>query len=125
MAAVKAKNTVPEKLVRKIAHRLGYRFRLHRNDLPGKPDLVFPKYRAIVFVNGCYWHGHDCRRGNRVPKTNTDYWTKKIARNKARDLFNSENLAKSGWRILTIWECELSDPSEIEDRLRSFLNRVD
>src|SRR5579863_2115314 len=85
MGAVKGSDTAPEMMVRRMAHRMGYRFRLHRKDLPGKPDLVFPGLRKVVFVHGCFWHGHDCTRGARVPIRNRDYWTAKIARNRERD----------------------------------------
>src|ERR1700719_94774 len=97
MQAVKSKNTAPELLVRSLAHRMGYRFRLHRKDLPGKPDLVFPGTRKAIFVHGCFWHGHDCARGARVPKTNRDYWRAKIARNRARDLKTLAVYEAMGW----------------------------
>lgn len=120
MAAVKGKNTKPELLVRKLAHRLGYRFRLHRKDLPGAPDLAFPGRQAVIFVHGCFWHGHDCARGARKPKNNADYWRDKIARNKARDAANLEKLDALGWRTLTLWECELKR-DDVADRLAAFL----
>lgn len=121
MAAVRAKHTKPEMLVRRLAHRLGYRFRLHRKDLPGHPDLVFPGRRAVVFVHGCWWHGHDCARGARVPKTNVAYWTAKIARNVARDRATQAALADAGWRVLVLWECDLKDEG-LPGRLRDFLD---
>ncbi len=107
MRAVKSTDTKPEIAVRKALHALGYRYRLNVKTLPGKPDLVFPKHRAVIFVHGCFWHGHSCKRGKRVPKTNTAYWTEKIARNKARDKKNTAALKKLGWRVITVWECEL------------------
>lgn len=107
MRAVKSKDTKPEIAVRKALFALGYRYRLNVKDLPGKPDLVFPKYRAVIFVHGCFWHGHDCKRGARTPKTNTAYWTSKIARNKARDKNNAAALRKLGWRVITLWACKL------------------
>ena len=115
MRAVKSKNTKPEMIVRKTLHALGYRYRLNVKTLPGSPDLVFPKYRAVIFVHGCFWHGHACKRGARLPKTNQDYWRKKIARNVARDAKNSEALRALGWRVITLWECELNsfDPAAI------------
>lgn len=115
MRAVKSKNTKPEMIVRKALHALGYRYRLNVKTLPGSPDLVFPKYRAVIFVHGCFWHGHACKRGARLPKTNQDYWRKKIARNMARDAKNSEALRALGWRVITLWECELKsfDPAAI------------
>jgi DNA mismatch endonuclease (patch repair protein) len=122
MQAVKSKDTAPELLVRSLAHRMGYRFRLHSKDLPGKPDLVFPGRRKAVFVHGCFWHGHDCARGARVPKTNRDYWTKKIARNRERDRAACAALAHSGWAYLVIWECDLGNETRLKAQLRRFLN---
>lgn len=121
MRAVKSTNTTPEKAVRSLAHRLGYRFRLHRKDLPGTPDLVFPSVRKAIFVNGCFWHGHDCKRGARAPKTNAAYWLQKIARNRRRDEEARQALAALGWSVLTVWECEISDGEALAARLRSFL----
>jgi DNA mismatch endonuclease (patch repair protein) len=122
MQAVKSKDTAPELLVRSLAHRMGYRFRLHSKDLPGKPDLVFPGRRKAVFVHGCFWHGHDCARGARVPKTNRDYWTKKIARNRERDRAACVALAHSGWAYLVIWECDLGNETRLKAQVRKFLN---
>jgi DNA mismatch endonuclease (patch repair protein) len=115
MRAVKSSDTKPEIAVRKALHALGYRYRLNVKTLPGKPDLVFPKHRAVIFVHGCFWHGHSCKRGKRVPKTNTAYWTEKIARNKARDKKNTAALKKLGWRVITVWECEAKtlDPASL------------
>ena len=121
MQAVKSKDTVPELLVRSLAHRMGYRFRLHRKDLPGKPDLVFPGRRKAIFVHGCFWHGHDCARGARVPKSNREYWTKKIARNQERDQAARTALTELGWKLTVLWECELSNATRIRHRLRKFL----
>lgn len=120
MAAVKGKDTKPEMRVRRLAHALGYRFRLHRKDLPGAPDLVFPGRRKVVFVHGCFWHGHDCARGAREPKTNTAYWRAKTARNVARDAAALAALEDAGWDTLVLWECALKDDA-LEDRLRAFL----
>lgn len=122
MQAVKSKNTAPELLVRSLAHRMGYRFRLHRKDLPGKPDLVFPGRRKAIFVHGCFWHGHDCARGARVPKSNRDYWTKKIARNQERDRAACAALAHSGWKYLILWECDLGNEKGLKAQVRKFLN---
>lgn len=115
MRAVKSGDTKPELALRKALHALGYRYRLHVKDLPGKPDLVLPKYRTVIFVHGCFWHGHSCKRGARVPKSNIDYWVEKIARNKARDRKNAAALRKLGWRVITLWECQLKtlDPAAI------------
>jgi DNA mismatch endonuclease (patch repair protein) len=120
MRAVKSRDTKPEMIVRRLVHRLGYRYRLHRQDLPGTPDLTFPGRRKVVFMHGCFWHGHDCARGARVPKNNRDYWTAKIARNQARDANECERLRAMGWSVLTVWECEIKDLG-LESRLRAFL----
>jgi DNA mismatch endonuclease (patch repair protein) len=121
MRAVKGRDTGPEKAVRSLAHDMGYRYRLHRVDLPGKPDLAFPGRRAVIFVNGCFWHGHNCPRGARVPKTNRTYWTAKIARNVTRDAANLSRLKADGWRALTVWECEIRDGRKLRSRLGRFL----
>ena len=122
MRAVKSKDTKPEILVRKLLHNLGYRFRLHCKDLPGVPDLVFPGRRKVLFVHGCFWHGHDCKRGARTPKENADYWRQKIARNLDRDAKHLQKLADLGWEVLTVWECELKELPALSDRIRHFLN---
>jgi DNA mismatch endonuclease (patch repair protein) len=101
---------------------MGYRFRLHRKDLPGKPDLVFPGRRKAIFVHGCFWHGHDCARGARVPKSNRDYWTKKITRNKERDAASCAALAHAGWTSLIVWECDLGNEKALKAQVRKFLN---
>lgn len=118
MRAVKSTNTKPEVKLRKALFALGYRYRLNVKTLPGKPDIVFPKYNTVIFVHGCFWHGHDCKRGRRIPKTNRAYWTDKIARNKARDIKHVKALADLGWRVITVWECELKtlDPASIKIR---------
>lgn len=122
MAAVKGKDTKPEMIVRRLAHALGYRFRLHRKDLPGKPDLVFPGRRKVIFVHGCFWHGHDCARGSRQPKQNAEYWRSKISRNVARDAASLEALSAQGWQARVIWECELKDREALSQELRAFLD---
>lgn len=122
MRAVKSKDTKPERIVRKLVHSLGYRFRLHRKDLPGVPDLVFPRLRKVVFVHGCFWHGHDCKRGARSPKENADYWSEKIARNRKRDASQLAELQSAGWSPLIIWECELKDASTLRERVERFLS---
>jgi DNA mismatch endonuclease (patch repair protein) len=115
MRAIGRQDTPPEKAVRRVLHRLGYRFRLHRKDLPGKPDLVLPRWRTVLFVHGCFWHGCPrCYTGHRVPKTNRDYWLAKVSRNQARDARVGEQLRSSGWRVVTIWECETHDESRLE-----------
>ena len=123
MRAVKGQNTKPEMKVRRITHAMGYRYRLHRKDLPGKPDLVFPGRRKIIFVHGCFWHGHDCPRGARTPKTNREYWQAKIARNVERDTQHLSALKETGWQVMPLWECELKDNSVIEEKIRRFLER--
>ena len=120
MRRIKSKGMKPEMLVRSIAHRMGFRFRLHAKDLPGKPDLVFRSRRKVIFVDGCFWHGHSCKEGRREPKSNIDYWRAKIARNKSRDAENREKLIALGWTSLTIWECD--DDRKIKRRLRTFLS---
>ena len=123
MRAVKATDTAPEVAVRRLIHRMGYRFRLHRKDLPGKPDVVLPKFHKVVFVNGCFWHGHDCARGARVPKTNAEYWSRKITGNRLRDGANMNALAKIGWRATVVWECEVKQPALVERKLINFLRK--
>ena len=121
MRAVKGKNTKPELVVRRLAHAMGYRYRLHRKDLPGKPDLVFPKFRRVIFVHGCFWHGHDCVRGARIPKANAEYWRSKIIQNGLRDTANIAELKSLGWRTAIIWECELKRLEWDRKRLAKFL----
>ncbi len=122
MRAVKGRDTKPEMIVRRVLHRSGYRYRLHRSDLPGKPDIVFGSRRTVIFVHGCFWHGHGCKRGNRIPATNVDYWKSKIARNVERYSTQLDELARNGWTALTLWECELKDEGALANRLRVFLN---
>ncbi len=123
MRAVKSKDTAPEMIVRRLTHGLGYRYRLHQKNLPGKPDLVFPARHKVVFVHGCFWHGHDCKRGARAPKANADYWVPKIARNITRDSAHITTLRDAGWGVLVVWECEtkVGDREQLATRLRSFL----
>lgn len=121
MQAVKSKDTKPEMIVRRLAHALGYRYRLHRKDLPGAPDLVFPGKKTVFFVHGCFWHGHDCARGSRQPKTNAEYWRAKITRNAKRDAANLKALEAQGWRALVVWECELKDRGALTDQIKAFL----
>ena len=121
MRAVKSKNTTLEIRVRKLAHALGYRFRLHRKNLAGTPDLVFASRRKVIFVHGCFWHGHDCARGARQPKENAEYWRSKIHRNRERDASAVAALAADGWRSLVLWECQTLDREELIGRLISFL----
>ncbi len=123
MAAIRSKDMKPELAVRKLAHGLGFRFRLHRKDLPGKPDIVFPKYKAIIFVHGCFWHQHPlagCLDGKQ-PKSNSGYWTPKLARNVERDAINRARLQKDGWRVLVIWECETKKLDLLASKIEAFL----
>ena len=121
MRAVKSRDTKPEMLTRRTVHGMGYRYRLHRKDLPGKPDLAFPSRRKAIFVHGCFWHGHDCPHGSRKPKSNRDYWETKISRNRERDARSEAALKQDGWRVLTIWECEMKDETALKSQLRLFL----
>jgi DNA mismatch endonuclease (patch repair protein) len=122
MRRVKGRDTTPELKVRKLIWRLGGRYRLHRKDLPGKPDIVLSGRRLAVFVHGCFWHGHDCPRGARVPKANRDYWVAKVARNRARDAKHRAALEAAGWHVETVWECELKDAAALEAQARAWLS---
>jgi len=124
MASIRSKDTRPEVFVRRLLHRLGYRFRLHRADLPGKPDIVFPGRRAVIFVHGCFWHRHpdpSCKLA-RVPKSRADYWRPKLERNAARDASHRSALELAGWKVLEIWECQLRRNEDLEPVLRGFLD---
>jgi len=121
MAKVKSKDTKPELAVRRLLHSLGYRYRLHRKDLPGKPDLAFPSRRKAVFVNGCFWHGHEnCPRA-RLPSSNRNYWRAKLERNRERDERNLALLEEIGWSTMVVWECELRDVDAVVQNLTTFL----
>ena len=120
MRAVKSRDTKPEIEVRSLLHRNGYRFRLHRKDLPGKPDIVFPSRHKVVFVHGCFWHGHSCRRGKRIPKNNREYWVDKVRGNVERDALNLKQLTEQGWQAFVVWECQIGCLQPMED-LRAFL----
>lgn len=123
MRRIKAKHTSPERIVRSLLHAKGYRFRLHRRDLPGKPDIVFAGRKKVVFVHGCFWHQHaslECRSG-RKPKSNLDYWGAKLERNVERDAQHERELLASGWAVLTVWECELRNKVTLMAKLESFL----
>jgi DNA mismatch endonuclease (patch repair protein) len=122
MRAIRSKDTTPEITVRSLVHGLGYRFRLHRKDLPGTPDLVFPVRRKVIFVNGCFWHSHACKVGL-IPKTNREFWLPKLRRNKARDKKNLKALMQQGWDPLVIWQCELEDSGALRRRVKRFLGR--
>lgn len=122
MSRVRGVDSEAELLVRRLAHRLGYRYRKHVAGLPGRPDLVFVGRRKIVFVHGCFWHRHDCPAGRRLPKSRVDFWKKKLERNQERDAEHLRRLAKEEWSVLVIWECETGDLADIERRLKSFLD---
>lgn len=122
MGRIKGKNTRPEMVARRMAHSLGYRFRLHRRDLPGTPDLTFPRFRCVIFVHGCFWHQHaECRRST-MPKSRQDYWQPKLARNVERDQAAMDKLKQRGWRVLVIWECEVEKLDQLRERLSTFLS---
>lgn len=121
MRRVKSRDTGPERKVRALLTSLGARYRLHRRDLPGTPDLVLGRIRLAVFVNGCFWHGHACRRGGRAPKTRAEYWSAKILRNRERDQEAARALEALGWRVEVVWECELADPEALGRRLSAVM----
>jgi DNA mismatch endonuclease, patch repair protein len=123
MRRIGATNTVPEVRVRQTLHRMGYRFRLYRQDLPGRPDIVLPKWRTVVLVHGCFWHGHNCCEGH-TPKTNTSYWVPKLERNRRRDAENAEKLHALGWHRVVIWECQTYSLRKIEARLEQSLRKI-
>ncbi len=121
MRAVRSKNTAPEMRVRQLLHSMGYRYRLHAKNLPGKPDIVFPGRKKVIFVHGCFWHGHDCARGDRIPKTNTEYWISKITRNRDRDASIEAEYGQTEWKMKKVWECETHDLSALSVHLVDFL----
>jgi len=125
MALVRSKNTKPEVLVRKIAHSCGYKFRLHVSNLPGKPDLVFPKRRKVIFVHGCFWHRHPGCVLARLPKSKLHFWLPKLTENRRRDLRNIGRLRRDHWKVSIVWECQLRNPISIEKRVKRFLGRND
>ena len=121
MSRVSGKNTKPELIVRSLLHNMGYRFRLHRSDLPGKPDITLPKYKKVIFVHGCFWHGHkDCRRSKR-PTTNKKFWHEKLDKNIERDNVNIRNLKELGWGVLVVWVCEVNEINQLKNKLLTFL----
>jgi DNA mismatch endonuclease (patch repair protein) len=125
MARIKSRDTKPELLLRRLLTELGARYRLHRKDLPGSPDVAMPGRRLAIFVHGCFWHGHDCPRGSRVPKANRDYWLAKVARNVARDARNVADLTAAGWRVETVWECQMKDQGALRERLAGLLQATE
>lgn len=126
MRAVKGTDTRPEMFVRKLAFGMGFRYRLHVSDLPGKPDLVFPGRKKVIFVHGCFWHRHHCGEGRSMPASNRDYWTAKLARSVVRDARNRRRLRRLGWHVLIVWECQTKPrrAGQTAKRIRAFLERV-
>jgi DNA mismatch endonuclease (patch repair protein) len=122
MARIKSHGTKPEMIVRRAVHALGFRYRLHRRDLPGCPDLVFSRRRKVIFVHGCFWHRHTCSLARRVPITRQEYWGPKLKRNVERDQAALKGLAEMGWESLTVWECETTDLARLSKRLTAFLS---
>lgn len=123
MRQIRGKNTVPELAVRQLCREIGFSgYRIHRKDLPGKPDLTWIGRKLAVFVHGCFWHGHDCAEGIRKPKTNRDYWIPKIARNQQRDAENIATLRVAGWDVIVVWECEISKKDRLTKKLQRFLS---
>ena len=120
MSRIKSKNTKPELIVRSWLHKQGFRFRLHDKKLPGKPDIVLPKYKTVIFVHGCFWHGHKCRLG-RMPKSRLEYWLPKIKGNKERDVRTLRRLRSMRWRALVLWECQLHNLDALTRRIQAFL----
>lgn len=123
MRLVRSKDTLPEKALRSLLHRRGFRFRLHDRTLPGKPDLVLPKYRAVIFVHGCFWHRHPGCPRTRTPATRQDYWVPKFERTVQRDQQNQRKLRLLGWNVLTVWECELKEAAALVDKLAGLIRR--
>lgn len=121
MSRIRSTNTKPELFVRRMVHSMGYRYRLHQDSLPGKPDLVLPKYHAVIFVHGCFWHMHKCQYGKVTPKTNVKFWQLKRQSNVKRDRRNLRQLKKTGWRVLTVWECETRCTEKLTRKLNRFL----
>ena len=119
MSRIRAKNTKPERCVRSLLHRMGFRFRLHRRELPGSPDIVLPGRRTVVLVNGCYWHRHQGCRFAYTPKSNREFWQSKFDKNVERDLLQNAQLRQLGWRVVTVWECETKEPCKLRERLQA------
>jgi DNA mismatch endonuclease, patch repair protein len=120
MQSVRSRDTGPERVVRSLLHKLGYRFRLHRKDLPGTPDIVFPGKKKIIFIHGCFWHGHNCNKG-RLPKSKIEFWSLKVARNQERDVQILSQLNSLGWKSMVVWQCELRDKDTLTKKLIDFL----
>lgn len=123
MRAIKSRDTKPELVVRKLLTRLGYRYQLHSKALPGCPDLAFPGRRAVIFVHGCFWHRHSCKRGRSLPSTNSEFWVDKLQKNAQRDKLQLRKLRSIGWRTLVVWQCQLGEEHRMARRVRAFLER--
>lgn len=123
MSRIRSEDTAPEMTVRRLLHSMGYRYRLHPKNLPGKPDVVFPARRRVIFVNGCFWHAHGCKIG-RPPKSKLDFWEEKLNRNRQRDEKNRIALEQAGWKVLTVWQCETKNTEWLRKTLASFMAEV-
>ena len=124
MSRIRDRDTVPELIVRRIAHKLGFRFRLHRRDLPGCPDIVFPRYCAVIMVHGCFWHRHPGCKYASSPKSRVEYWKSKFQSNVVRDKRNEKALRDLRWRVMVIWECETKDQKDVADRIETYLRQA-
>jgi DNA mismatch endonuclease (patch repair protein) len=124
MAKVKQSNTAPEVLLRKMLHKAGFRFRKNVKNLPGKPDIVLPKYKTVIFVHGCFWHRHNCRRGQSIPSTRKEFWVEKFKKNVQRDRINQELLSKEGWNVIVVWQCELANRERRERRFFELIKEI-
>jgi len=122
MSAIRNKDTKPEMLVRRLVHSLGYRYRLHSGKLPGRPDLVFTSRRKVIFVHGCFWHRHFCKKGKSTPSVREDFWREKLTENRIRDRKNQRALKRLGWQSLIIWECQTKKPEKLIKRIVEFLS---
>lgn len=123
MSSVKQRHTKPEITVRKLLHRLGYRFRLHSKKLPGTPDIVLPKYKSVIFVHGCFWHQHKGCRKSRRPTSNVEFWNEKLDKNIERDNRKESELKNAGWKVLTVWDCEIKDEDLLIEKVKNFLTQ--
>ena len=121
MARIRKTDTKPEMTIRRLVHRMGYRYRLHQSRLPGNPDIVLARLRKVILVHGCFWHRHDCQAGRKLPKSRSEYWGPKLAGNRRRDDENLARLTELGWDVLVVWERELASPKLVVERLRAFL----
>lgn len=125
MSRIRSRDTKVELIVRKLVWSLGYRYRLHRKELPGCPDMVFPGRKKDIFIHGCFWHRHDCKSGKRIPKSRVEFWTKKLEHNRVRDIDNQKLLVEMGWKVLVVWECEIKNVTELGNKVRCFMESED